>query len=93
MSVQPTLFEDRPAPSVGTLNAIVLGMMLRNGGWVMPHEVCDYILRNNKLRISDASASARMRDLRKVKFGGYTVEKRIRAGSRAYEYRIVTGLF
>ena len=38
---------------------------------------------------SEAGASARLRDLRKLKFGGYTVERRrIHARSGAYEYRL-----
>lgn len=35
------------------------------------------------------SVSARVRDMRKTKWGGYTVERRIRAGhKRLFEYRI-----
>ena len=32
--------------------------------------------------------AARIRDLKKAKYGNHTVEKRIREGSRAYEYRL-----
>jgi hypothetical protein len=84
---QPTLFDERAAPTVGTLNAIVLEIMA-DGKWRMPFEICDIILRTHKLRISDSSCTARLRDARKAKFGNHTVEKRIREGSRAYEYRI-----
>lgn len=36
----------------------------------------------------EASISARLRDLRKSKFGGHTVERRF-IGHRLYEYRVV----
>lgn len=96
MNAQASLFEDRPAPSVGTLNSTVLGILSRSsmrGEWLMPWEICDIILKYNKVRISDSSCTARIRDLKKSKYGGHTITKRIREGSRAYEYRIGTGLF
>lgn len=38
---------------------------------------------------SEAGVSARLRDLRKAKFGGHTVERRrVRAGAAQYEYRV-----
>jgi hypothetical protein len=86
MIAQPSLFEERPAPTVGTLNAIVLKIM-SDGRWRMPHEIRDIILRTHRVMIADATP--RLRDLRKSKYGSHTVEKRIRAGSRAYEYRLV----
>ena len=87
MNAQASLFEDRPAPTVGTLNAIVLDIMA-DGRWRMPFEICDLILRLHRVKISDSSATARLRDCRKTKFGSHTVEKRMRSGSRAYEYRV-----
>lgn len=36
----------------------------------------------------EASVSARLRDLRKVRFGGFAVERR-RAGKGLYEYRLL----
>lgn len=87
MSVQASLFEERATPAVGTLNAIVLGIMA-DGKWRMPFELCDIILRTHKVRISDSSCTARIRELRRGKYGNHTVDKRIRAGSRAYEYRL-----
>jgi hypothetical protein len=88
MNTQPSLFDERAAPTVGTLNAIVLEI-ISDGRWRMPYELCDIILRTHKVRISDSSVTARLRDGRKAKFGSHNVEKRIREGSRAYEYRIV----
>lgn len=86
MNAQPSLFDERPAPT--TLNAIVLGIMA-DGKWRMPFEICDIILREYKVRISDSSLTARLRDGRKAKYGSHNIEKRIREGSRAYEYRLV----
>lgn len=37
----------------------------------------------------ESSISARLRDLRKARFGAYTVDRRRRAGGRLYEYRVV----
>lgn len=84
---QPSLFDERAAPTLGTLNATVLEIMA-DGKWRMPWEICDIILRDHKVRISDSSCTARIRELRSAKYGGYLVEKRIREGSRAYEYRL-----
>ena len=85
---QPTLFDERPAPTVGTLNSIVLEI-IKDGRWRTPYELCSIILRDHKVMISDSSLTARLRDLRKGKYGNYDVEKQPRIGSRAYEYRLV----
>lgn len=89
MMAQTSLFEERKAPSAGTLNAIVLKIM-SDGSWRMPYELCDIILTRHKVTISDSSVTARLRELRAAKYGNYNVEKRIRAGSKAYEYRVVS---
>lgn len=65
--------------------AAVFGLM-KDGVWRTPAEIatgagCDW-----------ASASARLRDLRKSRFGGYTVLRRRRAGAEragVFEYRVV----
>jgi hypothetical protein len=90
MNTQPSLFDERAAPTVGTLNAIVLEIMA-DGRWRTPWEICDIILLAYQIKISDSSLTARLRDLRKGKYGNYDVEKQPRAGSRAYEYRIAKG--
>ena len=36
----------------------------------------------------EASVSARLRDLRKVRFGGFTVERRRRGDGGLFEYRV-----
>ena len=42
-------------------------------------------------RHPQASVSARLRDLRKPKFGGYVVDRRMRKGTRTREYRVYEG--
>ena len=88
MSEQESLFVEQKAPTVGTLNAIVMDIM-KDEKWRMPYEICDIILSTKGIRISDSSCTARLRDARKHKFGRKFVEKRIREGSKAYEYRIL----
>ena len=80
---------DPKGPTTGTLNAWVLLLLRCGGRWWMPQELCRAILRTHKVMVSDSSITARLRDLRKPRYGSHVIEKRIRAGSRAYEYRLV----
>jgi hypothetical protein len=75
-------------PPIGTLNALVLAI-LSEGNWIMPWEICERLRRNRKLQVSDSSITARLRDLRKDQFGKHVIELRKRAGSRAFEYRLL----
>ena len=75
------------APTANTLNRLVLDI-LRAGDWWMPHELCANIKGWHGLMVSDSSITARLRDLRKPSYGAHVIEKRIREGSRAYEYRL-----
>jgi len=84
---QLSLLEPQIEPSAKTLNALVLKIM-SDGKWRLPWEVCGIILRDHKIKISDSSTTARLRDLRKAKYGGHTVEKRKVPESNAYEYRV-----
>lgn len=86
--VQTELCFDVKEPDIKTLNGIVLDL-LRRGNWFMPHELISLINLYHSVFISDSSCTARLRDLRKPQFGSHTIEKRIRDGSRAYEYRLV----
>ncbi len=84
-----TFPEPKIAPSTSTLNGIVLSILLENPShyWT-PWHLCEAILHRHHVRISDSSCTARLRDLRKPEYGGYVIEKRKRAGSNAYEYRL-----
>lgn len=57
--------------------------------WVTPQEIIREILLETGEMFSDSCISARIRDLRKPEFGGFTVNSRPRKGSRAWEYQLV----
>jgi hypothetical protein len=56
--------------------------LMRDGVWRTLRDIAATAL------CSEASASARLRDLRKPEFGGYNVERRKTAVPGVYEYRI-----
>ena len=61
-------------------------------GWVTLKEISERVKERTGKDTPEASVSARLRDLRKPKFGGYIVSRRARQGHRAlYEYRIGIG--
>ena len=64
--------------------------ILCDGGWYMPHELVRFISSRWNILVSDATVTAKLRDLRKPKYGAHAIEKRQREGSRAYEYRLVS---
>ena len=87
MNAQAELNFDLAEPDVRTLVDMVR-ILLGDGGWWTPFELCDEIWRTRGIRISDSSSSARLRDLRKEQYGGHTILIRKRQGSRAFEYRM-----
>ena len=83
-----TTFDFEPQePTTGTLNAWVLSQ-LKAGGWYAPWELCREIGSCHAIMVSDSSITARIRDLRKPRYGAHVIEKRRREGSNAYEYRL-----
>ena len=74
----PALDEDRLRTLLGRVY-----QYLRYGGWVTLHEVAECCGG------SEAGVSARIRDLRKAKFGGYTIARR-RVDGGLFEYRMET---
>lgn len=63
--------------------------LMKDGKWRTIDEIV-FALRQPKA-VSHTGVSARLRDLRKEKFGGYTVEhRRAVEGAGLYEYRIAT---
>ena len=58
--------------------------------WLTPQEIQAEILVRHNLMISDAAITARMRDLRKEKYGKHEVACRPRDGRRSYEYQLVS---
>lgn len=69
--------------------AAVRSHMIGHRGWYTLDEIATAVGLRLGAKPSTASVSARLRDLRKSKFGGYSVEKRIREGSaRLWEYHL-----
>ena len=85
-----TDFDFEPkGPTTGTLNAWVLAL-LAAGRWYAPWELCREIQLRYLTMTSDSSITARLRDLRKPRYGAHVIEKQRRANSSAYEYRLVS---
>lgn len=69
--------------------AVIRDYMLRHGDWRTPYEIREQLLiQGFHTNLSDAGITARLRDLRKIQFGAYQVDKRIRKGSNSREYRV-----
>ena len=84
-----TDFDFEPkGPTTGTLNSWVLALLAADR-WYAPWELCREIQLRYLTMASDSSITARLRDLRKLRYGSHVIEKRIRTGSRAYEYRLL----
>lgn len=66
----------------------VHGLML-DGQWRTLGEIAEAISYPPYDQASEAGVSARLRDLRKPRFGGYEVERRRRHGAGLYEYRLI----
>lgn len=91
--MQPSMFDTQPAFDGATFDAKrdgdrlsrlfdrVRALML-DGTWRTLPEI------QARCGGSEASCSARLRDLRKGKFGGYQVDRRYRAAG-VWEYRVV----
>ncbi len=74
----------RDADRLGHQLGAVRDYLLRVGCW------CSLVEIERATGYPQASISARIRDLRKPKFGGFNVQRRRRVGSRGtFEYRIV----
>jgi len=84
---QDTFNFEPKEPTTGTLNAWVLEF-LREFQWNMPHELCSLVCCRHHVMVSDSSITARLRDLRKPRYGSHIIEKRRRENSTAYEYRL-----
>jgi DNA-binding Lrp family transcriptional regulator len=58
--------------------------LMRDGQWRTLAEISAIV------KCSEPSASARLRDFRKTRFGGYTVNRRRTAVAGMFEYQVVT---
>ena len=78
---------DQPRPAPLTLVGMVYEI-LRGGEWLTPYEIVRALQRKHNEWHSDSGVTARIRDLRKPRFGGFIIDKRLREGSRSFEYRL-----
>lgn len=76
-----------PTPKIETVNAEVLRVLRKDYGWWTPWGL-QSLLRALGISISEASVTSRLRDLRKPRYGAWTVEKRRIENIGAYEYRL-----
>jgi hypothetical protein len=76
-----TLDQEQDGPRLHRQLNKVKAYMLAVGDWRTLYEIATYIGE------PEASVSARLRDLRKEKFGSYTVERRRRSVG-LHEYRV-----
>ena len=83
MSAQLDLLEP---VKLGRQLAAVYAAMRYGTAWTLP-VLCAYLRNGYGIPISEAGLSARIRDLRKNEYGGYTVVRR-KVGS-LWEYRLV----
>ena len=81
-------FDCSQPPSILTLNGMVYELLRSSGDWWCPWEICNVIHNRYQVKISDSSATARLRDLRKPQYGAHTILKRKRPDSHAYEYAL-----
>lgn len=80
----PTFEPSKDGRRLGRQLKLVLGIM-SDGGWRTLNELQEAVQVRYGRRISEASLSTRLRDLRKPRFGGHSVERRRRDDAR-FEY-------
>lgn len=75
--------------SENTLQRQIVLAVMKDGRWRTLMELDRELMRHGRIYLS-TSISARLRELRNPKFGGWTVERRRREGAtdRTQEYRI-----
>jgi hypothetical protein len=65
--------------------------LLGDGRWWSVPELTKSVARIVGKSVSDSSTTARLRDLRKPKFGAHQIQSRRRAGGGSFEYRLSGG--
>jgi hypothetical protein len=75
------------APKTETVNALVLEILRKGFNWWTPWDLINK-LASKEIYVSDASVTARLRDLRKPRYGAWSIEKRRIENCGAYEYRL-----
>lgn len=82
-------FLESKRPKRGTLT-VIRDWMLSHGEYKTPFEIAEYLRSIGYIDgVSDSAITARLRDLRKPKFGSYVVSHLpVREGSQAKKYRV-----
>ena len=75
------------APRMTSQFVRVLAVM-KDGNWHTLSEIAERISYPPYPKASEAGVSARIRDCRKSRFGGYTIDRRRIGESGLYEYRM-----
>jgi hypothetical protein len=78
-----------PEPNDSAKTREVIRDVLSRGYAYSTYEIQGYLQITLGRMISESAVSARIRDLRKPQFGGYTVISRPRHGCTAWEYQIL----
>lgn len=76
-------------PSDAPKTREAIAELLSRGHWYTSLEIVGFLQIAYNRPMTESAATARARELRKEKFGGYTVKCRIRQGCTAGEYRIL----
>jgi hypothetical protein len=63
--------------------------IMATGAWMTFRTIQDRARYTHGVRISEAGVSARIRDLRKAQYGGFTVLRRSTGAKGIFEYRLV----
>jgi hypothetical protein len=79
---EPKLDRQRLSTQLREVERIML-----NGEWLTIAQIVDD-MRKRAIPCREAGISARIRDLRKARFGGYNVERRRAGVNGVFEYRI-----
>lgn len=87
MSVQMELNLAPANPQALSLVGIVREILLSHD-WITPYQLQAMVEARTGTWHSDASISARLRELRREEYGHHVIARRKREGTRSYEYRI-----
>jgi hypothetical protein len=90
MSEQLSLLQVQEKPADNSIERKRVWYVIQDGEWRTIYEVQRRIEQRFGKHYSDSSVSARIRDFRKMQFGGHIIERRSLGDStRTFEYRLV----
>lgn len=68
---------------------VAIAEILSRGYWYTPEEVCGCLEITYEKRISGSACTARIRELKLARYGGYNKQSRPRVGCTAWEYIVL----